>query len=223
MTAFPRGSETLPADPERAPDSQGWPPSSFPLRPGCPGSKSRTGSRNRSVPRAPSPAQGVTLDRGRSRLPSTAITPSSSLLRAHAPVLFPPLASVCSLVRAVLAGCGQPLLGTGLSRRYLCHLSPGAWTLTPPRSPGALTRCFPKDIGLTSESTGSARKRPLPCNFDREGISGLQSFAHVQAPGLARPPGCAHRQGSMPLGQLGRLLHAILRRLPAEVVVSLRV
>jgi hypothetical protein len=48
-----------------------------------------------------------------------------------------------------------------------------------------------------------------------EGVfTGLQSFAHVQAPTLARPPGCAHRKGSMPLGQPGRLRHAERHGLP---------
>lgn len=45
-------------------------------------------------------------------------------------------------------------------------------------------------------------------------ISRLQSFTHVQAPTLARPPGCAHRKGSKPLGQPGRLRHAELSGLP---------
>jgi hypothetical protein len=47
-------------------------------------------------------------------------------------------------------GCCVPLLGVGLSRRYLLNLSMGAWTRTPPRSSGALARFFPDDIGLTS-------------------------------------------------------------------------
>ena len=50
----------------------------------------------------------------------------------------------------VLAGCCVPLLGVGLSRRYLLNLYMGAWTRTPPRSSGALARFFPDNIGLTS-------------------------------------------------------------------------
>ena len=57
----------------------------------------------------------------------------------------------------VLAGCCVPLLGVGPSRRYLLNLYMGARTRTPPRSPGALARFFPDDIGLTSVYTGSAR------------------------------------------------------------------
>jgi len=38
------------------------------------------------------------------------------------------------LVRSVFAGCRQPLLELGPSRRYLRSLYQGAWTLTPQRS-----------------------------------------------------------------------------------------
>ncbi len=40
--------------------------------------------------------------------------------------------------RWVFAGCCEPLLADGPSRRYLHDLCLGAWTPTPPRSPGAL-------------------------------------------------------------------------------------
>ena len=46
-------------------------------------------------------------------------------------------------------------------------------------------------------------------------ISGLQSFTNVQAPILARPPGCTYRWGSMTPGQPGRLHHAMNMRLPS--------
>ena len=49
---------------------------------------------NRQVPRAPSHARGVTSCTARSRLTSAGITPPSSLLQAHAPILIPPPASV---------------------------------------------------------------------------------------------------------------------------------
>ena len=39
-----------------------------------------------------------------------------------------------SLFRPVFAGCCQPLLEDGPSRRYLHNLCKGAWTHTPPRS-----------------------------------------------------------------------------------------
>ena len=63
-----------------------------------------------------------------------------------------------SLIRRVFAGCRQSLLGVGPSRHYLCNPCVGAWTPTPQCSPGALTRFFPKDNGLTSDVTSSAHQ-----------------------------------------------------------------
>jgi hypothetical protein len=51
-------------------------------------------------------------------------------------------------------------------------------------------------------------KLPLQCNFNTETISGLHSFTNVQAPTLARPPGCTHRSSIKATGQPGLLHHA---------------
>ena len=81
-----------------------------------------------------------------------------------------------SLGPSVFAGGCEPLLQTGPSRHYLCNPCPGAWTPTRQRSPGARTRFFPADIGLTSHGTRSAR----------------QTFPAWQLPQGARFPGCSH-------------------------------
>ena len=62
------------------------------------------------------------------------------------------------LIRKVFAGCCQPLLEVGPSRRYLCDLCIGAWTRTPPRSIGASVRFFPINIDLSLASRRSARE-----------------------------------------------------------------
>ena len=49
----------------------------------------------------------------------------------------------------VFAGCRQPLLARGPSRRYLRDLCMGAWTRTPLCPSGALARFFPVGFGLT--------------------------------------------------------------------------
>jgi hypothetical protein len=49
------------------------------------------------------------------------ITPRSSLLRTHSPIPLPLLSFSLSLVQEVFAGCYQPLLPPGSSRRYLCE------------------------------------------------------------------------------------------------------
>ncbi len=53
-----------------------------------------------------------------------------------------------TLVRQVFAGCRQPLLGVGPSRRYLCESFPTCLDPYSGCSCGACTRFFPQDIGL---------------------------------------------------------------------------
>ncbi len=62
------------------------------------------------------------------------------------------------LGQQVFAGCRKPLLGNGPSRRYLCNPYMVAWTLTPRRFPGAFTRFFPENIGLTLDLRRSAHR-----------------------------------------------------------------
>ena len=99
-----------------------------------------------------------------------------------------------SLVRRVLAGCRQSLLGDGPSRHYLCNPCVGAWTHTPPRLSSALAHSFLESTGLTPPEDAFGT-RNCPCNATSTGsrISGLQSFVYLQAPTLARPPDCIHR------------------------------
>src|SRR5229473_4916525 len=53
------------------------------------------------------------------------ITPRSWLLQTHASIPLALLSFGLSLVRGVSAGCYQPLLPAGPSRRYLCESFPG--------------------------------------------------------------------------------------------------
>ena len=78
------------------------------------------------MPRAPLPSTSVTQDGVVSSTTSKGVTPSSSLLRAHAPNQFPPLEFMYPhLSPEVRAGCCEPLLETGSSRRYLCKCFSG--------------------------------------------------------------------------------------------------
>jgi hypothetical protein len=77
------------------------------------------------VPRAPLPGTSVTHARVVSSTTSKGITPSSSLLRAHAPNQLPPPDFVIPhLFPEVFAGCCEPLRGTDSSRRYFCKSFP---------------------------------------------------------------------------------------------------
>ena len=99
-----------------------------------------------------------------------------------------------SLVRPVFAGCCQSLLGDGPSRRYLCNPCIGAWTLTPLCLLGAFTRFFPRSIGLTLDLRRSAhRKAPYNATSTGSRLFEAAVISYVQAPILARPPGCTHR------------------------------
>jgi hypothetical protein len=60
------------------------------------------------------------------------------------------------LGRRVFAGCGQPLLGAGPSRRYLCGSFLGCLDLYPGGPQGARARFFPWGVGLPRVRTGSA-------------------------------------------------------------------
>ena len=156
--------------------------------------------RNRQVPRAPLPASGVTSGGEMSSILSEGVTPPSSLLRTHAPDQNPP-ANFGFLFRPVLAGCRQPLLEDGPSRRYLHNLCEGAWTHTPQRSLVLSVWSPCRKQRSTSYQGHRPRLRVQglgtpddPCNATSTGdeISGLQSFANVQAPSLARPSGCTY-------------------------------
>ena len=83
-----------------------------------PGSKSGT---IQDPPRAQSPFarwRRYLHRRNVSCITSEGVTPPSSLIRAHAPDQNPP-AAFGFPIQQVFAGCRQPLLGDGPSRRYL--------------------------------------------------------------------------------------------------------
>src|SRR5260370_16863379 len=78
--------------------------------------------RNRQVPRVPLADVGVTSIRETCTVSSEDITPRSSLLQTHSSIpCGSPLLRPFGLVREVFAGCYQPLLLPGFSRRYLCE------------------------------------------------------------------------------------------------------
>jgi hypothetical protein len=167
---------------------------------------------HRHAPRAPLPLRGVTPKGAAFTATWKGITLPSSLLRAHAPDQIPPTSFSLWPGWRVYAGCGKPLLGDGPSRRYLCNPCVGAWTPYPAVS----SRC--------NRSFLPGRQRPHvrrhtfgtldhPRNATSTGfvISGLQSFRYVQAPTLARPPGCTHRRGLNALGAAGPFTPPIAR------------
>jgi len=111
-------------------------------------------------------------------------------LRGHYPSFtaptgscVPPYAS-CGLgcpIPQVFAGCGEPLLVEGGSRRYLCVSVPRCLDPYPGGVVGAPTHYFPTTIGLPPVPMRSAHRNNPLSDFRAGVISELQSFAHVQA------------------------------------------
>ena len=107
-----------------------------------------------------------------------------------------------SLVRRVLAGCRQSLLGDGPSRHYLCNPCVGAWTHTPPALECTCFR-FLESTGLTPRKMRSAREIVPAMNVNREPYFGAAVIRDLQAHASPR----LHPQ-HLRAGRPGRLHHA---------------
>ncbi len=119
---------------------------------------------------------------------SESVTSPSSLVWTRAPVPRPLPAYGLRLGQAVLAGCGQPLLGLGLSRRYLCESFPACLDPYPGCSEGASTRFFPSDFGLPHVRTRSALSN-CPCNdFSTVRNFGTAVIRFALGPQVCSPP-----------------------------------
>ncbi len=176
----------------------------------------------RQVPRAPLLAPGVTSYDAVSRTPSEGITPPSSLIRTHAPDKNPLAGFGCPYsgksLQVVVSPCWEMALPDVISAIRV-------WVHGPlPRSAPSVR--LPVSSRRASASPQKSQVRharpPSQCNFDDGTLSRLQSIRDVQAPILARPPGCTHRCGSKPTGRPGRVHHAMDMGLPPRTVVSLR-
>jgi len=129
-----------------------------------------------------------------------------------------------SLLRQVFAGCGQPLLEDGPSRRYLHNLCKGAWTHTPPRSCRSVRLdALPLRLGA---SAAGHRPRPRseelgtrndPCNATSTGgaFRGCSHSLMFRLLYLLDPPVAPTAVTSTE--QPGRLHHAMNMWLPALI------
>ena len=177
--------------PARSPGPAPGPPSaqgSFARNGCCPNASPRPARSRRELPQ---------LRRSYEPMRQTMCLPPTSLLYGGS-------------LQVVASPCWQMALPDVISTVCVQALGP-----LPRRVPSVLTRFFPKDIGLALEPRGLAH-RDDPCNATSTGalISGLQSFANVRAPVLARPSGCTHNCGSPPAERQGRIHHAGLMKLP---------
>jgi len=159
---------------------------------------------NHQVPRAPWRARGVTSHAVAARATSAGVTPPSSLLQAHAPVLHPPTAYGHSLGQRVFAGRCQPRLGIAPSQRYLHESFPRCLDPYPGGPCGAHPRFFPQDIGLPHFLTGSALHK-IPYNDVSTGV-GFEAAAIHRCSGLqvCSPPRSFPPQRSLRVTRLRR-------------------
>jgi hypothetical protein len=112
---------------------------------------------DRQVPRAPSPASGVTSGGEALTAPPRWALPHRLryyVLMCQSRTLLPP--RCYDLARPVFAGCCQPLLGTAPSRRYPCESFLGCLDLYPGGPHGAYARFFPCGFGLPCSKNRSA-------------------------------------------------------------------
>lgn len=109
----------------------------------------------RHLPRAPSPAQGVTFCGVASWVTWEGVTLPSSLLRTHALDQNPLLASVFPCAKSPRR-FDESLLEVGPSRRYLCESFSTCLDPYPGCLCGVLTRFFPQSFGLPAKHTRSA-------------------------------------------------------------------
>ena len=101
-----------------------------------------------------------------------------------------------SLFLRVLAGCCEPLLHDGPSRRYLCYLPAGAWTPTPAALQVFVPVSSLKALAFPTVIPGRRLATPRTAISVRIVLSGLQSFLYVQAPAFARHPNRSYRHAS---------------------------
>ena len=88
----------------------------------------------------------------------------------------------------VCAGCGQPLLGEGPSRRCLCASFPACLDPYPGGSCGAPTRFFPHDSGLPPVRTGSALHNARAATSARRPFRGCSHSLMFRPAGVLTTP-----------------------------------
>jgi len=132
----------------------------------------------------------VTHARAVSSTTSKSVTPSSSLMRAHAPNQFPPPDFVFPhLFPMVFAGLLRAPAGNCSARRYLCKSFPGCLSHDPVGLWGAYACSFPHIGGLPQEPQWVGFPASVPQrDFMRGEFSRSSLFLTFRPPGLFATP-----------------------------------
>ena len=119
--------------------------------------------------------------RGRVLTTSVGVTRPSSLLRAHAPDHAPPPACGRPSVRGSVQVGASPCWDVVLPDVISACLSLDAWTLTPAARWVHVPITSPPPSAFPQSSWGRLPASIRSATSEREVMSGLQSFTHVQA------------------------------------------
>src|SRR5215510_7966604 len=97
-------------------------------------------------------------------------------------------AARCALLSSVFAGCYEPLLHRGPSRRYLCASFLACLDPYPGGSCGASARFFPHDNGLPPVRNRSALHDSPSSDFRRDAHIGAAVILSCSGPQVCSPP-----------------------------------
>jgi len=131
------------------------------------------------------------------------VLPFPGMIQDHSPLALPGVHCyyklmrqtyfLCSppllrFVRPVFAGCHKPLLIIGPSQRYLHRSFQRCLTPYPGSFCGAISHCFPQDIGLLPRNKGSAGCNIPHSNFGTGGVFGAVSILFCSDLFVCSPP-----------------------------------
>ncbi len=166
------------------------------------------------VPRGPLPVEGVTLVRVQFTHTSEGVTPLSSLLWPHAPILKPLFSSCCSTCKHSLCWLSPPSWQEDFPVVISAHLSVDARTPIP--APALVPLVVSSQSTSAFPATVQVGVAQHPCsNFRRGKISGLQySLISLLASTFACDPGCSDRRQHLCLGHCRFYIRAERGSLP---------
>ena len=147
------------------------------------------------MPRVPLPDVGVTAIRETCTASCGDITPRSQLLQTHASIPLALLSFGLSLVRGVLAGCYQPLLRAGPSRRYLCESFPGCLGLYH----GGFAECICRFLPPRHRPSPVHYRGRLPAFPRRNDFTTDRFFETAAIPLCSGPQVCSPPRSFLPL------------------------
>ena len=171
-------------------------------------------SRNDQVPRAPLHEQGVTSLVVVSWTTSAGVTPPSSLIRTHAPVLNPLAASVVPSYRESLQVAVSPCWEEDLPNVISANLSLRAWTPTPVAPVVHLPVSSHRTTAFPTLGTGRRSTTPIRSQLPYGTLLEAAVIRACSGPQICSPSRLLLPQYLLVPGSHGFYVHAYLSLLP---------